>query len=92
MLKIKKINSNDISFSKNLQSHISKRKVNTSDIKEKVRMIISEVKSKRDKALVKYSKEYDNYDVQSANELEISKEECLEALKKISKEEKVKKN
>ena len=45
MLKIKKINSNDISFSKNLQSHISKRKVNTSDIKEKVRMIISEVKS-----------------------------------------------
>jgi len=86
MLKIKKINSNDISFSKNLQSHISKRKVNTSDIKEKVRMIISEVKSKRDTALVKYSKEYDNYDVQSANELEISKEECLEALKKISKE------
>ena len=87
MLKIKKINSNDSGFSRDLQSHISKRKVNTSDIKEKVRIIISEVKSKRDTALVKYSKEYDNYDVQSTNELEISKEKCLEALEKISKEE-----
>ena len=87
MLKIKKINSDDNNFSTNLQEHISKRKINTSGIREKVRAIISEVKQKGDIALIKYSREYDNYDVRSASELEITKEECLEALKKISKKE-----
>ena len=87
MLKIKKISSKNKNFSENLKKHISQRKFNTSDIKEKVRVIISEVKKNGDEALIKYSKEFDNFDIQDAKQLEISKDKCEEALKKITKKE-----
>ena len=69
MLNIKKISSIDKNFSENLKKHISQRKVSSSDIKEKVKDIIYDVKENRDKALVKFSKKYDNYDVNGAEEL-----------------------
>ncbi len=87
MLKIKKISSKDKNFSEDLKKHISQRKFNTSDIKEKVRVIISEVKKNGDEALIKYSKEFDNFDIQDPKQLEISKDKCEEALKKITKKE-----
>jgi histidinol dehydrogenase len=87
MLSIKKISSNDKKFSENLQKHISQRKFNTSDIKDKVKKIISEVRKNGDEALLKYSRKYDNYSVDNAKNLEIPKEKFLEALDKISKKE-----
>ena len=63
MLKIKKMSSSDEKFSENLKKSLSQRKLNTSDIKEKVKNIISEVKLNGDQALVKFSSEYDNYKV-----------------------------
>ena len=44
MLNIKKISSIDENFSENLKKHISQRKVSSSDIKEKVKNIIYDVK------------------------------------------------
>ena len=87
MLNIKKISSIDENFSENLKKHISQRKVSSSDIKEKVKDIIYDVKENRDKALVKFSKKYDNYDINDAKELEVKKEKFSQAIKKISKDE-----
>jgi histidinol dehydrogenase len=87
MLNIKKISSIDKNFSENLKKHISQRKVNSSDIKEKVKDIICDVKENRDKALVKFSKKYDNYDINDAKELEVKKEKFSQAIIKISKDE-----
>ena len=66
MLSIKKINSNDKNFSENLQKHISQRKFNTSDIKDKVKDIITEVRKNGDQALIKFSSKYDNFSVDNA--------------------------
>ena len=87
MLKIKKMSSSDEEFSENLKKSLSQRKLNTSDIKEKVKNIISEIKLNGDQALVKFSSEYDNYKVNKAEELEISKEKISQAIKKITREE-----
>ena len=87
MLSIKKINSNDKNFSENLQKHISQRKFNTSDIKAKVKDIITEVRKNGDQALIKFSSKYDNFSVDNAKDLEIPKEKFFEAVGKISKKE-----
>ncbi|MDA9180992.1 histidinol dehydrogenase [Gammaproteobacteria bacterium] len=87
MLSIKKISSSDKKFSENLKNNILQRKFNTSDIKDKVKDIISEVRKNGDEALLKFSSKYDNYSIDNAKDLEIPKEKFLEALGKISKEE-----
>ena len=87
MLSIKKINSNDKNFSENLQKHISQRKFNTYDIKDKVKDIITEVRKNGDQALIKFSSKYDNFSVDNAKDLEIPKEKFFEAVGKISKKE-----
>ena len=87
MLSIKKINSNDKNFSENLQKHISQRKFNTSDIKDNVKDIITEVRKNGDQALIKFSSKYDNFSVDNAKDLEIPKEKFFEAVGKISKKE-----
>ena len=87
MLKIKKMNSSDEKFSENLKKNLSQRKLDTSDIKEKVKNIISEVKLNGDRALVKFSSEFDNFKVKKAKELEISKEKISQAIKNITQEE-----
>ena len=87
MFKIKKLSSSDEKFSENLKKKLSQRKINTSDIKEKVKNIISEVKSNGDQALVKFSSEFDNFEVNKAEELEIPKEKISQAIKNITREE-----
>ena len=87
MFKIKKLSSSDEKFSENLKKKLSQRKINTSDIKEKVKNIISEVKLNGDQALVKFSSEFDNFEVNKAEELEIPKEKISQAIKNITREE-----
>ncbi len=87
MLNIKKISSTDEKFSEILREHVSQRKFNTSDIRDKVKDIISEVKKNGDEALLKFSKEFDNFIIDTPERFEISKEEFLSATKKISKDE-----
>tara|TARA_B110000014_G_C20113420_1_gene587234 strand:+ start:293 stop:1606 length:1314 start_codon:yes stop_codon:yes gene_type:complete len=87
MLNIKKISSTDEKFSEILREHVSQRKFNTSDIRDKVKDIISEVKKNGDEALLKFSKEFDNFIIDTPEKFEISKEEFLSATKKISKDE-----
>lgn len=87
MLSIKKISSSDKNFSENLKKNIDLRKYNTSDIKDKVKDIISEVRKNGDEALLKFSSKYDNYLIDNAEDLEVPKEKFLEALNEISKEE-----
>ena len=87
MLNIKKISSTDEKFSEILKKHVSQRKFNTSDIRDKVKNIISEVKKNGDGALLKFSKEFDNFIIDTPERFEIPKEEFLSATKKISKDE-----
>mgnify|MGYP001299619987 CR=1 FL=1 len=87
MLKIKKMSSSDEKFSENLKKNLSQRKLNTSDIKEKVKNIISDVKLNGDQALVKFSSEFDNFKVNTAEELEVPKEKISQAIKNITQDE-----
>ena len=87
MLKIKKMSSLDEKFSENLKRNLSQRKLNASDIKEKVKNIISDVKLNGDQALIKFSSEFDNFEVNKAEELEISKEKMSQAINNISEDE-----
>ena len=87
MLKIKKMSSLDEKFSENLKRNLSQRKLNASDIKEKVKNIISDVKLNGDQALIKFSSEFENFDVHKAEELEISKEKMSQAINNISEDE-----
>ena len=87
MLNIKKISSSDKKFSEILKKHVSQRKFNTSDIRDKVKNIISEVKKNGDEALIKFSKEFDNFTVDVPERFEIPKDKFLSAVKKISKEQ-----
>ena len=87
MLNIKKISSTDKNFSETLQKYIFQRKVSTSEIKDIVQSIIEAVKINGDKAIIKFSKEFDNFPVKNVSELEISKEDIITSLDKITKEE-----
>ena len=87
MLNIKKISSCSEGYSEKLKKHISQRKVNTSNIKDVVKDIISEVRVNGDQALIKFCSKFDNYTVNNAKELEIPKKQLSEALDKISVEE-----
>ena len=87
MLNIKKISSTDKNFPETLQKYIFQRKVSTSEIKDIVQSIIEEVKINGDKAIIKFSKEFDNFSVKNVSELEISKEDIISSLDKITKEE-----
>ena len=87
MLNIKKISSCSEGFSEKIKKHISQRKVNTTNIKDAVKDIISEVRVNGDQALIKFCSKFDNYTVNNAKELEIPKKQLSEALDKISVEE-----
>ena len=87
MLNIKKISSTDKNFPETLQKYIFQRKVSTSEIKDIVQSIIEEVKINGDKAIIKFSKEFDNFSVKNVSELEVSKEDIISSLDKITKEE-----
>ena len=87
MLNIKKISSCSKGFSEKIKKHISQRKVNTTNIKDAVKDIISEVRVNGDQALIKFCSKFDNYTVNNAKELEIPKKQLSEALDKISVEE-----
>lgn len=87
MLNIKKISSNDKNFSEILQKYIFQRKTSTSEIRNTVQSIIEEVKKNGDKAIINFSKKFDNYHVNSVQELEISKDDIVSSLEKINDEE-----
>lgn len=87
MLNIKKISSTNEKFSEILKKHVSQRKFNTSDIRDKVKNIILEVEKNGDEALLKFSKEFDNFIIDTPEKFEIPKEEFFSATKKISKDE-----
>lgn len=87
MLNIKKISSTDKNFSETLQKYISQRKACTSEIKNTVLSIIDDVKKNGDKSIINFSKEFDNYSVKTVAELEISKEDIISSVDKITKEE-----
>ena len=87
MLNIKKISSCSEGYSEKLKKHISQRKVNTSNIKDVVKDIISEVRVNGDQALIKFCSKFDNFTVTNPKELEIPKKQLSEALNKISVEE-----
>ena len=87
MLNIKKISSTDKNFSETLQKYISQRKACTAEVKNTVLSIIEDVKKNGDKSIINFSKEFDNYSVKSVAELEISKEDIISSVDKITKEE-----
>ncbi len=87
MLNLKKISSDNKDFNKILENHISNRRSDTSDVKETVKNIISDVRKYGDIALLKFSEDFDSFHVKDAKDFEVKKEEISSASQYISKKE-----
>ena len=87
MLNLKKISSDNKDFTKTLEIHILTRRSDTSDVKETVKNIISNVREYGDDALIKFSKDFDSFIVESARDFEVKREVISDSVKCISKKE-----
>ena len=72
-------------FSKDFQKLLEKRDSYDSEVDYIVNKILEDVKNRSDKALLEYTKKYDNNPVKSFKDLIIKKSEIDSALKKIDK-------
>ena len=76
---------NNKRFSKDFQKLLEKRDSYDSEVDYIVNKILEDVKNRSDKALLEYTKKYDNNPVKSFKDLIIKKSEIDSALKKIDK-------
>ena len=83
MLNLKKISSDNKDFTKTLEIHILTRRSDTSDVKETVKNIISNVREYGDDALIKFSKDFDSFIVEGAKDFEVKREVISDSVKYI---------
>ena len=76
---------NNQRFSKDFRKLLEKRDSYDSEVDYIVNKILEDVKNRSDKALLEYTKEYDNNPVKSFKDLIIKKSEIDSSLKKIDK-------
>ena len=76
---------NEKDFSKKFEKLLEKRGSYDSDISEIVEKILTNIKNKSDKALLEYTKKYDNNRVKSFNDLIVKNDEIESAYLKIDK-------
>ena len=81
---IKILDSNDNSFSEQLELLLAFDPQHNKLLFEKVESIINKIKIKGDDALLEYSSKFDNYSVSSVTELEVSKKSLQDAYSSIS--------
>ena len=76
---------NEKDFSKKFEKLLEKRGSYDSDISDIVEKILTNIKNKSDKALLEYTKKYDNNRVKSFNDLIVKNDEIESAYLKIDK-------
>ena len=76
---------NEKDFSKKFEKLLEKRGSYDSDINDIVEKILTNIKNKSDKALLEYTKKYDNNRVKSFNDLVVKNDEIESAYLKIDK-------
>ena len=87
---MKILNTQSLNFYKDLNIILNKRSQNNMPvIDEAVKKIIDNVINNGDDALIEYTNKFDNMDVSSIRELEISKERLEASLEKITPEQRV---
>ncbi len=85
---IKRLNTSDKDFTQALKNLVAWDDQLDSKVHHVVKDIISEIKLKGDSALIAYTEKFDGLHVETASELEISKEKLLVALNGLPKEQK----
>ena len=85
---IKRLNTSDKDFTQALKNLVAWDDQLDSKVHHVVKDIISEIKLKGDSALIAYTEKFDGLHVETASELEISKEKLLAALNGLPKEQK----
>ena len=85
-MNIKKLNSSDINFYKELKSLLSFNGEDNDEIIQTTQTILNEVKNFGDKAVLDYTNKYDRTEIKNNADLEISPNELNEALNRIPSE------
>ena len=87
MLKIKSLNTSSKAFDKDFNKFINKRIFRSEKVQNKVNLILKDILLNGDRALLKYTKKYDNYDAKKIKNLKVSQKEINNSFKIISKED-----
>ena len=87
MLNIRRLNSQDAEFSAQFNNVLLQNQSAENDVRDTVEAIIKEVREKGDQALLEYTKKFDQVDVKSISELEISPAQMKEYASQISTEQ-----
>jgi len=87
MLEIRRLSSQDADFSVLFDKLLQQNQSAENDVRQTVERIIKDIRVNGDKALLAYTKKFDQLDVTQASSLEISQQQLKEYLKKISTEQ-----
>lgn len=85
---ITRLNSSTPEFDEQLSTVLAWDESADHRVHEVVKGILSQVKERGDAAVLEYTRQFDNVDASSMGELEISKEQLSDSLKKITEEQK----
>tara|TARA_R110001592_G_scaffold59620_2_gene180896 strand:- start:22348 stop:23649 length:1302 start_codon:yes stop_codon:yes gene_type:complete len=88
MKEVKRLNASDKDFDKSLKNLVAWADQLDANVHHVVREILDRVKSEGDSALISYTEKFDGLKVNSATELEISKERLFTALENLPKDQK----
>ena len=87
MLNIRRLNSRDADFSAQFKNVLQQNQSAENDVRDTVEAIIKDVRENGDKALLAYTKKFEQTDVKNISELEISTAQMKEYANQISKEQ-----
>jgi len=86
-LDIKRLDANSDSFDEQLQQLLAWESVSDTNVNRIVDDILEDVRKRGDQAIIEYTNKFDNTDVSTMSELQLSSEQLQDALKRIPESE-----
>ena len=86
-LTIARLSAKDPSFENQLNAHLRREMLTNDSIVKQVSKILDDVRLKRDEAVIDYTNKFDNFLVNSMEELTVSSEQLKESLERLPSEQ-----
>ena len=86
-LTIVRLSAKDPSFENQLNAHLNREMLTNDGIVKVVNKILKDVRLKRDRAVIDYTNKFDNFSVNSLEELTVSSEQLKESLERVPYEQ-----
>ena len=86
-LTIARLSAKDPSFENQLNAHLNREMLTNDGIVKVVNKILKDVRLKRDRAVIDYTNKFDNFSVNSLEELTVSSEQLKESLERVPYEQ-----